>query len=87
MVTDQLRPGVRVRIEQRIRRRQGEWKSAVEGEIVEIGAAPTGSWHAAGQEGKQWLGRIKLKKADGELSTLTLDEGSQVVLLPTAGDQ
>lgn len=87
MVTDKLTPGSRVRVVQQIDRREGAWTTAVEGTVVEVLDAPTGSWYAHGKKDRYWLKRLKLRKDDGEISLLGLDEDSQVVLLDQEGAQ
>jgi len=53
----------------------------VEGEIVRMGQQKTGSWYAHAKEKKLWLDRLELKKADGELVVVNLDEGAVVEAL------
>jgi hypothetical protein len=75
---DNLQPGVRVRVHQRIRR-QDRWESfTVEGEVVSLDRRPTGSWFSHGKNGRLWLNRIVLKKPDGEQSELAIDEQTQI---------
>ncbi|MCG3138369.1 MAG: hypothetical protein HJJLKODD_02232 [Phycisphaerae bacterium] len=76
-----LTPGQRVRIEQQIVQRDGVWTTAVEGEVLSIQLEPTGSWYAHGRRDKLWLPRLRLKKPDGELTTLNLDMASVITLL------
>lgn len=79
-----LTPGTRVRIVQRIRRREGMWTTEVEGEVVDVLNAPTGSWYAHGKDDRYWLKRIRLRKDDGEITLISLDEGSRIILLDEA---
>jgi hypothetical protein len=81
-----LKPGEHVRVHQVIVGRDKQWPSEVEGEIVEYVAQPTGSWYAHGPKGKLWLERLIIRKADGELSSLVLDQGSQVTVLDPPAD-
>jgi len=76
-----LAPGDRVRILQRIRRRDGEWTAAVTGVVEQVLDAPTGSWYAHGKNDKYWLRRVRLRKDNGEVSVVALDGDSEVVLL------
>ena len=55
----------------------------VEGVVVEAKSRPTGSWFAHGEADRLWLDRIVLRKDDGEVSTLNLDEHSRVEVLGT----
>ncbi len=50
----------------------------VEGTIVRMGQQKTGSWYAHAKEKKLWLDRLELRKADGELVVVNLDEGAVV---------
>ena len=75
---EELQPGARVRVHQRIRQ-QDRWVDfAVEGEVVSFERRPTGSWFAHGKNGRLWLNRIVLKKPDGEQSELAIDEQTQI---------
>lgn len=75
---DTLRPGQRIRVRQSIHRREGDWVTTVEGEILTVDDEKTGSWFAHSKDKKLWLKRIRLKKADGDLTTITLDQRSEV---------
>ena len=46
-----------------------------------LGQQKTGSWYAHSQDKKLWLDRIELKKADGEIVVMNLDDGSVVELI------
>jgi hypothetical protein len=78
--TIQLEPGTRVRVVQTIRRREGQWDTQIEGEVVRHEVRKTGSWFAHAYRGKVWLNRLTLRKDDGELVMLCLDEHSRVVV-------
>ena len=73
-----LAPGTRVRITQQIAARHYAFLTPVEGVVIDAHARPTGSWFAHGAADKLWLDRIVLRKADGEISTLNLDEHSKI---------
>ncbi|MBK9128703.1 MAG: hypothetical protein IPM13_13030 [Phycisphaerales bacterium] len=81
---DQLKPGQRVRIEHTIERREQDWKLAVEGTVERVEFQKTGSWYAHSKDNRFWLFRVRLRKDDGELSLLNLDELSRVELLQDA---
>lgn len=81
---NKLAPGARVRIVQRISRREGMWTTEVEGVVVDVLSAPTGSWYAHGKDDRYWLKRIRLKKDDGEITLISLDEGSRIIILDEA---
>lgn len=84
MATDvrkQLVPGTRVRITQQIAARHYTWPTTVEGTIVSYEQKPTGSWYAHSRDDRLWLDRVVLKKTDGEISTLNLDDYTHVEIL------
>jgi len=74
----QLVPGARVRVTQQIAARDRTWTSEVRGTVVSYDQQPTGSWYAHAKGDKLWLDRLKLRKEDGELVTLVLDELSHI---------
>lgn len=82
MATVDLKPGQKIRVRQAIDRREGEWQLDVTGTIVQVELEPTGSWYAHAKDDKLWLTRIRLKKDSGELTTLTVDQHTEVDLLP-----
>lgn len=76
-----LRPGVRVKVTQQIAGRDYTWTSDVTGTIVDYAQKQTGSWFAHSKDDKLWLDRLRLRKEDGELTTLNLDDYSRVEIL------
>lgn len=78
----QLAPGDRVRVQQAIVGRDQEWTTRVEGVVETCRPEVTGSWYAHGKNDKLWLLRLRLRKADGELTTLVIDHNSRVERLP-----
>ena len=76
-----LRPGVRVKVTQQISARHYAWPSEVTGTVVQYEQKQTGSWYAHSKHDKLWLDRLLIRKADGELTTLNLDETSRVEIL------
>jgi hypothetical protein len=81
MLVDKLQPGTRIRVTQAIQRRDTDWQTSVTGEVISCGPEKTGSWFAHHPKGKLVLTRLRLRKDDGELTTLTLDDRSQVEVL------
>src|SRR5947199_2377321 len=73
-----LRPGVRVKVTQQIAARNHTWTSDVAGTVVEYRQKQTGSWYAHSKDDKLWLDRLQIRKDDGELTTLNLDEYSHI---------
>lgn len=79
-----IRAGQKVRIIQEIDRREGPWINEVVGAVVDIKPQKTGSWYAHGKDYKLWLNRVLLRKADGELTTITVDQFTRVEVLEDA---
>jgi hypothetical protein len=75
-----LKPGAAVRVIQQIAARNYTWTTDIRGTIVEFSQKQTGSWYAHSKDDKLWLDRLTLRKPDGELITLNLDEFSRVEL-------
>ena len=80
----QLSPGARVRVTQQVAARHYAWASAVEGVVVEYSQKETGSWFAHSKDDKLWLDRLVIRKDDGEITTLNLDDYSNVQVLSAA---
>lgn len=74
-------PGQRVRVTQQVPRLSGSLVSTVEGTLIRSGQQKTGSWFAHSKGDKLWLDRLELRKDDGELVTLNLDQYSRVEVL------
>jgi hypothetical protein len=77
-------PGQVVRITQQNPRQSGHLLSTVEGTVVRFGQQKTGSWYAHSKDHKLWLDRIELRKPDGELVVVNLDQYSNVEILTDA---
>ena len=73
-----LRPGALVKVTQQIPGRDYTWTSDVRGTVVSYEQKQTGSWFAHSRDDKLWLDRLTLRKDDGELTTLVLDEFSHI---------
>ena len=79
-----LVPGARVKITQQIPARAYAWSSDVRGTVVGFEQKPTGSWYAHSKNDKLWLDRLLIRKDDGEMTTLILDDYSRVEVEPPA---
>ena len=75
---DQLQPGVRVKVTQQIAARDYARLADVRGTVVKYQQKQTGSWFAHSKNDKLWLDRLVIKKDDGEITTLNLDDYSHV---------
>lgn len=65
---------MRVKVTQQIAARDYTWVTTTEGTVVDYRQKPTGSWYAHSKDERLWLDRLVLKKDDGEITTLNLDE-------------
>jgi hypothetical protein len=78
-------PGQRVRVTQQVPRLErpggGALVSTVEGTVVSAEQGKTGSWFAHAKDHKLWLDRLVLRKDDGEVVYLNMDQYSHVDLL------
>jgi hypothetical protein len=83
--TAQYSTGQRLRITQQVPRLErsdgGTMSIAVEGTVVKCEQRKTGSWFAHSKDHKLWLDSVTLRKADGELVVVNLDQNSQVEIL------
>lgn len=83
--TTRYTPGQTVRITQQVPRLErpggGTMTTTFEGTIVNFEQAKTGSWYAHSRDGKLWLDRLTLKKADGEIVVCNLDQYSSVEVI------
>src|SRR5688500_699722 len=77
-----LRPGVRVKVTQQIAARNYTWTTDVRGTVMEYEQKQTGSWFAHSRDDKLWLDRLLVRKDDGELTTLILDDYSHIEIEP-----
>ncbi len=73
-IRKQLLPGATVKVTQQIAGRDYSWSSQIDGVIIEYKQQQTGSWYAHSKNDKLWLDRLVLRKPDGEITTLNLDE-------------
>jgi len=71
-----FQPGTRVRVTQQVPQVEGVWTTTIEGVVVRYRQAKTGSWFAHSHHDRLWLDRLELRKDDGELVTLNLDQYS-----------
>lgn len=71
-------PGQRVRVTQQTPRQAGSMATTVEGTVVRYEQSTTGSWFAHAKADRLWLDRLVLRKDDGEVVYLNLDQYSAV---------
>ncbi|MBC8106618.1 MAG: hypothetical protein H7Z14_08520 [Anaerolineae bacterium] len=85
-IRNQLKPGVQVRVIQQIAGRDYSLNNETRGTVTEFGQQQTGSWFAHSKCDKLWLDRLTIKKDDGEITTLNLDDNSSVEITGGAPD-
>ncbi|MFK7760036.1 MAG: hypothetical protein AB8C13_08820 [Phycisphaerales bacterium] len=73
--------GSRVRVSQQVMLGTSSKATMVEGVVLRMGQQKTGSWFAHGRDKKLWLDRLELRKADGELVVVNLDQYSRVEVI------
>lgn len=73
--------GTRVRVTQQVIMSNEGKLTSVEGVVLRVGQQKTGSWFAHGRDKKLWLDRLELRKDDGELVVVNLDQYSRVEVI------
>jgi hypothetical protein len=86
-IRNQLKPGVTVKVIQQIAGRDYSLTNEIRGTVMEFGQRQTGSWFAHSKSDKLWLDRLTIKKDDGEITTLNLDDYSVVEITGGAPDE
>src|SRR6266704_4494185 len=77
-IRKKLKPGAAVRVTQQIPHRDHTWTDEIRGTVVSFEQKPTGSWFAHSKNDRLWLDRLSIRRHDGELLTLNLDDYSRV---------
>ena len=77
-IASKLIPGAKVKVTQQIAARDFAWSTEVSGTVVHFGQAKSGSWFAHSKDDRLWLDRLTLKKSDGEISILSLDQYTRI---------
>jgi len=84
LIRNELKPGANVRVIQQIAARHYALTSDVRGVVVEYSQQQTGSWYAHSKDDKLWLDRLTIKKDDGEITTLNLDDYTRIEVVQAA---
>jgi hypothetical protein len=63
-----------VRVTQTVTTREGAWRTEMVGTVVHCTPLPTESWYAHGKSDRYWLMRLRLRREDGELVELIVDD-------------
>lgn len=79
-----LPPGTPVVVRQSVDRRGAPIDSEVIGVVEAWEEQPTGSWYARGRHDKLWLKRLRLRKLDGEITVLVIDDSTTIARLAAA---
>ena len=74
LLASPLEPGRRVRVTQQMPHTDRVWTQEIEGLVIRYRQARTGSWFAHAKDDQLWLDRLELRLADGEITTLNLDQ-------------
>ena len=77
----EFKPGMRVSVTQQIPQRDETWTVKVEGEVVRTEMKKTGSWFAHSKDDRLWLDRLVIRKDDGEIIMLNLDQYTHVDMI------
>jgi hypothetical protein len=77
-------PGTPVRVRQLTVRRGKPIEAETVGVIESWDELSTGSWYAHGKNDKLWLQRLRLRKVDGEISVIVVDDGTSIAKLEPA---
>ena len=78
---EQYEVGSLVRVTKQLMLGDGPSSFVIEGEILRMGQQKTGSWYAHSKDKKLWLDRVEIKKADGEIVVVNLDDQSQIEIV------
>ena len=73
--------GSMVRVTKQLSLGNGPSSFVIEGEVLRVRQSKTGSWYAHSRDKKLWLDRIELKKVDGEIVIVNLDDATVVEMI------
>ena len=76
-----ITPKQRVRVLQSVKTRTGDWTIPIEGEVLLYAPDSTGSWFTHGKNDRLWLQRLRLRRDDGEIIDLIIDENSTIQVI------
>ena len=77
-------PGTPVRVTETTLLRDKSIETQIVGVVQAWENMPTGSWFARGKDDRLWLKRLRLRKADGEITLLVVDDGTSIAKLEAA---
>lgn len=76
--------GTPVCVHTKTRRRDRATQTETFGTVEAWEELATGSWYAHGKNDRLWLRRLKLRKVDGEISLLVVDDSTSIAKLEPA---
>lgn len=77
-------PGTAIRVRQKIDKRSKPFTTEVVGKVEGWEDQPTGSWFADSPGGRLQLRRLRLRKQDGELALLVVDDSTEITRVDEA---
>ena len=77
-VVSELQPGDRVEIDQEVKVGMSRWRKQTTGEVVRTERRRHSLHHDRNFDDKVWSDMIVLKRDDGELTTIAIDEFAHV---------
>jgi hypothetical protein len=86
MIESRFPAGTPVRVRQIVEQQRGPINVEVFGVVEAWEELPTGSWYAHGKHDKLWLKRLRLRKVDGELTLLVIDDSTAIARLDAASN-
>jgi len=81
----QYLPGTRLRVTQHVRVGHRRWLTQVEGVIVDESLRPVGGIEMGGKAAYCHQQTLRLKRDDGELTEIAVDEATQVETITNPG--
>lgn len=76
-------PGTRVRVTQYVRVGHRRWMTHIEGVVTAEGRRPVGGIEMGGKASYCHQPTLQLERDDGELTLITVDEETEVKMIPT----
>ena len=77
-------PGTRLRVTQRVRVGHRQWDTQVEGVVEKEGLRPVGGMEMGGKASYCLQPTLRLRRDDGEVTVVALDDDTRVVDLSAA---
>jgi len=77
----QFPPGTPVCVTMLTRFRDREIESRVVGTVEAWDRLPTGSWYAHEKDDVLWLDRVRIRRVDGEMTLLVIDDATTIARL------